>query len=119
MPPKVRNIMNKNPTTMTDLNQKFDTVAEGVADTAGSGMRADDVLFLIDCLQNSMGGQVQVSSLETPLSKHRAFHIESCVEAEHLPHLPYTNISPRSIAARLPRSATWPTPSLLQTASLS
>lgn len=98
--------MNKNPTAMTDLNQKLETVAEGVVDTAGSGMRADDVLFLIDCLQNSTGGQVQVSSLETTLSKHRACHIESCVETEYSPHLPYTNVSPRSIAARLPRSAT-------------
>ncbi|KFZ05800.1 hypothetical protein V501_08013 [Pseudogymnoascus sp. VKM F-4519 (FW-2642)] len=40
--------------------KKLDTVAEGVADTAGSGMRADDVLFLIDCLQNNTGGQVQI-----------------------------------------------------------
>lgn len=104
---------------MTDLNQNLDTVAEGVADTAGSGMRADDVLFLIDCLQNNTGGQVQVSSLETPLSKHRACHIECCVETEHSPHLSYTVISLRSIAALLQRSATWPTPGLLQTALLS
>ncbi|OBT82984.1 hypothetical protein VE02_08514 [Pseudogymnoascus sp. 03VT05] len=39
--------------------KKLDTVAEGVAETNG-GMRADDVLFLIDCLQNNTGGQVQI-----------------------------------------------------------
>ncbi|KFZ25052.1 hypothetical protein V502_00465 [Pseudogymnoascus sp. VKM F-4520 (FW-2644)] len=39
--------------------KKVDTAAEGAAETAASGMRSDDVLFLIDCLQHTTGGQVQ------------------------------------------------------------
>lgn len=101
---------------MTYLNQKLDTAAEAAAETTGSSMRSDDVLFLIDCLQNTTGGQVQVSSLKTPLSEHQACHLECCVQTEHSPHLSYTNISLRSIAMRLPRSVTWPTTALLQTA---
>ncbi|KFY81910.1 hypothetical protein V500_10972 [Pseudogymnoascus sp. VKM F-4518 (FW-2643)] len=40
--------------------KKVDTAAEGAAETAASGMRSDDVLFLIDCLQHTTGGQVQI-----------------------------------------------------------
>lgn len=74
---------------MTDLKQKLDTAADGAADTTGSGMRAEDVLFLIDCLQHTTGGQVQVSSLGNPLSKHRTRHCECCVENKRSPPAVY------------------------------
>ena len=63
MPPKVRDNFKENTPIITDLNQKVDTTAEGAAEAAGSGMRSEDVLFLIDCLQNTTGGQVQVCNL--------------------------------------------------------
>ncbi|KFY21969.1 hypothetical protein V493_06956 [Pseudogymnoascus sp. VKM F-4281 (FW-2241)] len=40
--------------------KKIDTAPDGDAETTGSSMRPEDVLFLIDCLQNTTGGQVQI-----------------------------------------------------------
>ncbi|KFX88090.1 hypothetical protein V495_05641 [Pseudogymnoascus sp. VKM F-4514 (FW-929)] len=61
MPPKVLNYyITAKQITAADSKQKIDATSEGAADDAGSGMRPEDVLFLIDCLQNTTGGQVQI-----------------------------------------------------------
>lgn len=88
MPPKVRNYITATPITVANSDQKIAATSEGAADDTGSGMRPEDVLFLIDCLQNTMGGQVQVSQIATPLYKHRDCHHKHSVDIEHLPHIP-------------------------------
>jgi hypothetical protein len=89
MPPKVLNYyITAKHITAADSKQKIDATSEGAADDAGSGMRPEDVLFLIDCLQNTTGGQVQVSQTATPLYKHRDCNHKHSVEIEHLPHVP-------------------------------
>ncbi|KFY92065.1 hypothetical protein V498_05176 [Pseudogymnoascus sp. VKM F-4517 (FW-2822)] len=54
--------------------KKLDTTADGAADTAGSGMRAEDVLFLIDCLQHTTGGQVQIDCNAVAKKRNMANH---------------------------------------------
>ncbi|OBT62024.1 hypothetical protein VE03_08252 [Pseudogymnoascus sp. 23342-1-I1] len=54
--------------------KKIDSAAEGVAETNDSGMRPEDVLFLIDCLQHTTGGHVQIDCNAVAKKRNMANH---------------------------------------------